>query len=157
MCVSVHTCTVIQNEEKSEVLNQVSVESWHRLCGNNRLQYFCLDAVTFFRLMILPGLRSSKTSLVAQTVKHLPIVLETQVQSLGREDLLEKAMATHSSTLAWKIPWTEEPTVHGVEKSETRLSNFTFTFTFQEFGKKRGTTINPCSLSLCDNSGSFGV
>ena len=43
-------------------------------------------------------------SLVAQVVKPLPTVQETQVQSLGREDLLEKEMATHSSTLAWKIP-----------------------------------------------------
>ena len=42
-------------------------------------------------------------------VKHLPAMRETQVQSLGREDLLEKEMATHSRTLAWKIPWTEEP------------------------------------------------
>ena len=49
------------------------------------------------------------TSLVAQTVKCLPITRETQVQSLGQEDLLEKEMATHSSILAWKIPWTEEP------------------------------------------------
>ena len=42
-------------------------------------------------------------------VKHLPTVWETWVQSLGWEDLLEKEMATHSSILAWKIPWTEEP------------------------------------------------
>ena len=48
-------------------------------------------------------------SLVAQTVKRLPAVRETRVQSLGWEDPLEKEMATHSSTLAWKIPWTEEP------------------------------------------------
>ena len=47
--------------------------------------------------------------LVAQTVKSLPAMQETQVQSLGREDLPEKEMATHSSILAWKIPWTEEP------------------------------------------------
>ena len=49
------------------------------------------------------------TSLVAQLVKHLPTMWETQVQSLGREDLLEKEMATHSSILALKIPWAEEP------------------------------------------------
>ena len=49
------------------------------------------------------------TSLVAQMVKCLPTMQETQVQSLGREDPLEKEMATHSSILAWKIPWTEEP------------------------------------------------
>ena len=48
------------------------------------------------------------TSLVAQTVKRLPIMRETRVQSLGLEDLLEKEMAVHSSILAWKIPWTEE-------------------------------------------------
>ena len=48
-------------------------------------------------------------SLVAQMVKHLPEVQETQVGSLGWEDPLEKEMETHSSTLAWKIPWMEEP------------------------------------------------
>ena len=42
-------------------------------------------------------------------VKHLPTMRETQVRSLGQEDPLEKEMATYSSTLAWKIPWTEEP------------------------------------------------
>ena len=47
--------------------------------------------------------------LVAQTVKRLSAMQETRVQSLGWEDPLEKEMATHSSTLAWKIPWTEEP------------------------------------------------
>ena len=46
---------------------------------------------------------------VVQTVKHLPKMRETWVQSLGREDPLEKEMATHSSILAWKIPWMEEP------------------------------------------------
>ena len=46
---------------------------------------------------------------MAQTVKCLPTMQETWVGSLGREDPLEKEMATHSSTLAWKIPWTEEP------------------------------------------------
>ena len=46
---------------------------------------------------------------MAQMVKHLPTMLETRVQSLGWEDLLEKEMATHSSILAWKIPWMEEP------------------------------------------------
>ena len=46
---------------------------------------------------------------MAQMVKRLPTMEETWVQSLGQEDLLEKEMATHSSILAWKIPWTEEP------------------------------------------------
>ena len=52
---------------------------------------------------------SWRTSLVAQMVKRLPAVQETWVQSLGQEYPLEKEMATHFSTLAWKIPWTEEP------------------------------------------------
>ena len=47
--------------------------------------------------------------LVAQMVKYLPAMRETQIQSLIWEDLLEKGMATHSSILAWRIPWTEEP------------------------------------------------
>ena len=49
-----------------------------------------------------------RASLVTQMVKSLPAVWETQVLSLGREDLMEKEMATHSSILAWKIPWTKE-------------------------------------------------
>ena len=48
-------------------------------------------------------------SLVAQMVKNLPAMQEAQVQSLGQEDPLEKRMATHSSILAWRMPWTEEP------------------------------------------------
>ena len=51
---------------------------------------------------------TSQDFLVAQSVKNLPAVQETQVQSLGQEDLLEKEMANHSSILDWKIPWTEE-------------------------------------------------
>ena len=51
---------------------------------------------------------SLRTSMVAQMVKRLPTMQETWVRSLGQEDPLEKEMATHSSTLAWKIPWMEE-------------------------------------------------
>ena len=61
---------------------------------------------------------------MAQRVKRLPAMRETRVRSLGREDPLEKEMASHSSTLAWKIPWTEEP--GRVATSRTRLSDFTF-------------------------------
>ena len=56
----------------------------------------------------LPILKEG-ASLVIQTVKYLPAMRETWVQSLGREDALEKEMATHSNTLARKIPWMEEP------------------------------------------------
>ena len=68
-------------------------------------------------------------SLMAQWVKNLPATqetLETLVWSLGREDPLKKEMATHSSILAWEIPWTEEPgglQSMGVAKSQTRLSD----------------------------------
>ena len=63
-----------------------------------------------------------RVSLVAQTVKNLPAMQETQVRSLGQEDPLEKGMATHSSILAWRIPvdrgaW--RATVHGVAKNQT--------------------------------------
>ena len=59
----------------------------------------------------MPGTESkfSLASLVAQRLKHLPPMRETWVRSLGREDPLEKEMAIHSSILAWRIPWTEEP------------------------------------------------
>ena len=69
-------------------------------------------------------------SLVAQMVKHLPTTWETRVRSLGWEDLLENEMATHSSILAWKIPWAEEPgRLQSVgSQSWTRLNDFTFTF-----------------------------
>ena len=67
--------------------------------------YCCLICSELF-LLLLSLIRAS---LVAQMVKRLPAMRETRVQSLGGEDLLEKGMATHSSTLAWKIPWTEDP------------------------------------------------
>ena len=52
---------------------------------------------------------NTRASLVAQRLKHLPAMWETRVRSLGQEDPLEKEMATHSSILAWEIPWTQEP------------------------------------------------
>ena len=63
---------------------------------------------------------------MAQTVKNLPAMQGTQVQSLGQEDPLAKGMSTHSSILTWRIPWTEEPgglQSTGVTKSQTRLSD----------------------------------
>ena len=69
--------------------------------------------------MFIECLIYSKTSLGAQTVKRLPIMQETWLQSLSQEDLLEKEMSTHSSILAWEISRAEEPgglTVHGVAK-----------------------------------------
>ena len=66
-------------------------------------------------------LQYSWASLVAQMVKNPPAMPVTCVRSLGSEDPLEEGMATHSSILAWRIPWTEE--AGGVAKSRTRLSD----------------------------------
>ena len=68
-----------------------------------------------------PGqeLQSPDSELTAQTVKNLPAMQEICVQSLGQEDPLEEEMATHSSILAWRMPWTEEPgwlIVHGSQR-----------------------------------------
>ena len=73
------------------------------MIGTYNLFFFFL--ITFER----SSLRTAIAPLVAQMVKRLPTMLETWVRSLGRENPLEKEMATHSSVLAWKIPWTEEP------------------------------------------------
>ena len=62
-----------------------------------------------YQLWLCVCLIENWASLVAQLVKNLPEMLETQVQSLDGEDPLEKEMAAHCSILAWKIPWTEEP------------------------------------------------
>ena len=75
-------------------------------------------------LITLPSFLNSlfslyRASLVAQMVKNLPAMQETQVQSLGQEDPLEKEMVTHSSTLAWSIPWTEEP--GGLQSTGSRV------------------------------------
>ena len=70
-----------------------------------------------------------RTSLVAQMVKRLPTMQETQVQSLGQEDLLEKEMATHSSILAWKILWTEKPgRLRSLGSQESDTTSFSLSF-----------------------------
>ena len=90
-------------------------ESWSQGCilKGLFLHFFCIFStfssfhsciVIYFQLSLIYC-----DSLVAQTVKRLPTVRENRVRSLGWEDLLEKAMATHSTTLAWNIPWTKEP------------------------------------------------
>ena len=66
-----------------------------------------------------PRVSGKRNSLVAQIVNNLPLMQKIQVQALGQKDPLEKGMATHSSILAWKIPWTAVPggpPVHGVAK-----------------------------------------
>ena len=81
---------------------------------------------------------------MAQRLKHLPAMWETWVRSLGQEDPLEKEMATHSSILAWKIPW--------VENSPTRLNNFTLTFFHFESQSYVGTMcLTVCNFRLTFN------
>ena len=85
----------------------------------------------FFSVFLFKSLLSFAwiLALVAQTVKCLPTMWESRVRSLGPEDPLQKEMVTHSRTLAWKIPWTEERgrlQSMGVTKRQTRLSDFTF-------------------------------
>ena len=80
------------------------------LSTQNKSQLISLEwLISDFFFLMYPYKLPSWVSLVAQSVKNLPAVQETWVQSLGWEDPLEKEMATHSSILAWKISWTEEP------------------------------------------------
>ena len=96
------------------------------------------------------------SSLVAQMVKHLPTMWKTQVRSLGWEDPLEKEMATHSSILSWRIPWTEEPgKLQSMESQRVRhdwvtsLSFFLSFFTGFWPSSTRVTQDNDsCSLGL---------
>ena len=87
-------------------------------------------------------MRQRGKRMVAQTVKNLPAMQETQVWSLGWEDCLEKEMAIHSSIVAWRIPWTEEPgglQSMGSHRVGHDWSDFTFTFHFHALEKEMAT------------------
>ena len=94
-------------------------KTFHLLCFSNRIQSKQLqeaerekecDSVKEYRITdLITRLYKARASLVAQRLKRLPGMRETRVRSLGWENPLEKEMATHSSTLAWRIPWREEP------------------------------------------------
>ena len=93
---------------KNTWANGVKLFNWrHRRHAYKIWGWFKANEDTFYFLM--PFSLSLWTSLVAQMVKRLSTMWETWVRSLGREDSLEKEMAIHFSTIAWKIPWTEEP------------------------------------------------
>ena len=98
------------------------------------LPHLCWRQLLVFFLNYFPGRFCLPASLVAQMVKHLPVMRETWVRSLGQEDLLEKGMATHSSTLAWKIPWMEEPgrlqSVGSQRVRHDRTTSISFHFLF---------------------------
>ena len=102
--------------------------------------FFTLNSVGF---LFAPFLISNcsdlwSTSLLAQTVKCQPTMLETWVWSLGWEDPLEKEMATHSSTLAWKIPWMEEPgSVQSTGSQRVRHDWATSLYFILTFGTQR--------------------
>ena len=86
---------IFSGNKESECLHLVGLPEQNRPSGLNNYNLFSHSS-------------GGWASQVAQTVKNLPVMWETQVRSLGLEDPLEKAMATHSSILAWRIPWTEE-------------------------------------------------
>ena len=97
----------------------------YSLMGSQRVRHDCVCAHTHARTCCHEVM--GPDSLIAQMVKSLPAVLETQVQSLGREYPLEKEMATHSSILPWEIPWMEKSDrlqSMGLQ-SRTQLSDFT--------------------------------
>jgi len=73
------------------------------------MNFHALENYNLSLFGVLVSLFGVLVSIVAQTVKNLPAMQETQIQSLGQEDPLEKDIATHSSILAWRIPWTKEP------------------------------------------------
>ena len=88
------------------------------------------------------------STLVAQTVKRLPTMWETRFQSLGGKDPLEKEMTTHSSILAWKIPWMEEPGRLQSMGWQRVGHDFTFTFTFTRLFQSRSVNRSVMSDSL---------
>ena len=94
-------------------------------------QHVCVSGFLLRQQSLMYNSKGSfRASLMAPMVKCLPAMRETRVRSLGQEDPLEKEMAIHSSTLAWKIPWMDEPgRLQSMgSQSRTRLSDFAFTF-----------------------------
>ena len=92
------------SEDSDQALERSSLPLWTTFTFSvNKLLHQILYLLSFRQ-----PFKPHQASLVAQMVKNLPAMQETWVQSLGWEDPLEKGMATHSSSLAWRIPWTEE-------------------------------------------------
>ena len=113
-CICGFICFIIFENSQLLSFNYISVHSYilFSVCELNICETMTGMYFPYFYLYLFIFLFAyiwMRASLVAYTVKHLPIMWETWVQSLVREDLLEKEMATHSSILALKIPWIEEP------------------------------------------------
>ena len=133
----------------------------HQWCGSCSNQFFCVFCRFFLVSWFLspkamnkdsppqpPSLRTGSLEkwlalwfgaiLVAQMVKYLPAMREMQIRSLGWEDALKKGMATHSSILAWRIPWTEEP--GGLQSTGwDTTERLTLFFTWSHLGGKQAT------------------
>ena len=94
-------------------------------CVHTLCTYLCTHLYLYIIFFTSHSWGPRVQSLVTKTVKNLPAIQETWVQSLHWEDPLKKRKSTHSSILAWRISWTEEPgaAVHGIAKSQTRLSD----------------------------------
>ena len=105
-CFFLYKCQVLsdlKNSKKKKKCRFRNNISWSSVViSSENVRLFCVWAIKFY-------MQTLRTSLVAQTVKNLLAIQETLVQFLSQEDLLEKGMATHSSVLACRIPWTEEP------------------------------------------------
>ena len=107
--------------------------AWALLTVSHLTGVLCLFSLPSGSSQSISVAQNCRGLMMAQTVKRLPTMRETQVQSLGREDPLEKEMATHSSTLAWKTPWMEER--DRLQSMGCRVSH-DFTFTFHAPKKK---------------------
>ena len=112
----------------------------------------------FIQILVSFFFFSLVASLVAQSVKKLPAVQETWVWSLGQEDPLEKEMATHSSILSWKIPWTEEPSGVQGAPGGCKESGTTERLTLKIFWFFQTCSFNiPCRRDLVNSFLSFGL
>ena len=117
--------------------------SWEYLWNSQQISPDKYPGIVDAHYLVCPvspviHLRKHRASLVAQSVKNLPVVWETQVWSMGREDPLEEGTATQASILAWRTPWTEEPGgLHGVTESD-----MTAQLTFSLSGKYKQICLN---------------
>ena len=124
-----------------------------------RVNHLYISHVEPFKLIcsISPIGRKRRASLVPQKVKNLPVILETWVRFLSWDDPLEEGMVTHSSILAWRIPWTEEPSrlqsMGSQEKRNIKLVSWTLTEQMWDvFKKYTSCTLTPIVLCLLDYS-----
>ena len=120
---------------------KTALDIWGLLCFHMNCEIFCSSSV-----------KTTRASLVDQMVKLQPTMWETWVQSLGREDLLEKEMATHSSILAWKIPWAEGPgRLQSMESQNQKWLSY-FTSVKNAIGNLIGIALNLSEKAMAPHS-----